>query len=95
VLPAAPGRAGCHYFVPITQSVAQPSPFPLKKNIITRKDIETAFQRGARAMTRTEAVEVLKSLGFGKSAAYEALSENGRFSTWLRFAPDGMITWAE
>jgi len=81
------------YFVPITQSVAQPSPFPLKKKVITRKDMETAFQHGARAMTRTEAVEVLKSMGFGKSAAYETLSVNGRFSAWLQFAPDGIITW--
>jgi hypothetical protein len=55
--------------------------------------METAFQRGAHAMTKTEAVEVLKSLGFGKSAAYDALLEDGRFSVWLQFAPDGIITW--
>jgi hypothetical protein len=35
----------------------------------------------------------LKSLGFGKSAAYEALAMNGRFAPWLQFAPDGIITW--
>lgn len=80
-------------FVPIAQSVAQIPSLPLKRNIITREDMADVFQRGARAMTRTEAVEVLKRLSFGKSAAYDALLENGRFSTWLQFAPDGIITW--
>jgi hypothetical protein len=37
----------------------------------------------------------LKNLGFGKSAAYAALTPAGRFSTWLQFAPDGIITWTE
>jgi hypothetical protein len=37
----------------------------------------------------------LKKLGFGKTAAYAALTPNGRFSTWLQFAPDGIITWTE
>jgi hypothetical protein len=35
----------------------------------------------------------LKKLGFGKTAAYDALSEDGRFSAWLQYAPDGIITW--
>jgi hypothetical protein len=85
------------FLVPITQSVEQSPQQPQfkKRNKILRKDMETAFQHGARAMTRTEAVEVLKSLGFGKSAAYEALSPNGRFSAWLHFAPDGIITWTD
>jgi hypothetical protein len=40
-----------------------------------------------------DAVKALKRLHFGKSAAYEALSPNGRFADWLQVAPDGIITW--
>jgi hypothetical protein len=54
----------------------------------------TVFHHGARALTRTAAVTALKGRGFGKSAAYDALSEDGRFAAWLQFAPDGIITWA-
>ncbi|HTX21603.1 MAG TPA: hypothetical protein VMD27_07085 [Candidatus Aquilonibacter sp.] len=53
------------------------------------------FQNGARALTRPEAVAALKKLGFSKSAAYAALTPDGRFSAWLQFAPDGVITWTE
>jgi hypothetical protein len=82
-------------FVPVTNSVTQPQSLPLKRNVITREDMADAFQHGARALTRMKAVEALKQLGFGKSAAYEALLENGRFSAWLQFAPDGIITWTD
>jgi len=51
------------------------------------------FHRGARSLTRKAAVAALKSLGFGKTAAYEALSADGRFVSWLQIAPDGTITW--
>jgi hypothetical protein len=44
-------------------------------------------------MTRGEAVAALQLLGFGKTAAYEALSADGRFAFLLQIAPDGMITW--
>ncbi len=53
--------------------------------------MEIIFQQGE--LNLTEAVSTLKGLGFGKSAAYEALSVNGQFSAWLKFAPDGMISW--
>jgi len=75
--------------IPVTQT----PPLPIKKKFVTREDLANAFQHGARALTRRAAVATLKNLGFGKTAAYEALLENGRFSTWLRFAPDGIITW--
>jgi hypothetical protein len=74
-------------------AVAQTTPPPIKRKIVTRQDMETIFQRGSRGLTRTAAVEALKSLGFGKTAAYSALSPDGRFSASLQFAPDGMITW--
>jgi DNA-binding SARP family transcriptional activator len=70
-------------------------PTPIKKPGITREDVATAFHHGARALTRTAAVAALKKLGFGKSAAYDALLEDGRFAAWLQFAPDGIITWTE
>jgi hypothetical protein len=67
------------------------SPSHFKRKRIRRKDMEIIFRRGE--LTLTEAVSALKSLGFGKSAAYEALSADGQFSAWLEFAPDGIITW--
>ncbi len=66
---------------------------PIKKKFVTREDLATVFQRGARALSRQNAVAALKNLCFGKTAAYDALSEDGRFSDWLDFAPDGIITW--
>jgi hypothetical protein len=68
-------------------------PLPAQKKFITREDMLTVFQRGTRALTRKAAVTALKALGFGKSAAYEALAMDGRFAPWLQFAPDGIITW--
>ena len=69
------------------------SPFPaqFKRKKIRRKNMEIIFRQGE--LNLTEAVSALKGLGFGKSAAYEALSVSGQFSAWLKFAPDGMISW--
>jgi hypothetical protein len=80
--------------VPAPQKiVTQAPPPPIKTKFITREDMATVFQRGARTLTRSGAVAALKRLGFGKSAAYEALLEDGHFASWLQFAPDGIITW--
>lgn len=80
--------------VPAPQKIAaQIPPLPIKKKFVTREDLAIIFHRGARGLTRTAAVAALKNLGFGKTAAYDALSEDGRFSAWLRFAPNGKITW--
>ncbi len=81
--------------VSLTKNVASAPPKPplKKRKIITREDMATAFQCGAPALTLKDAVAALKNLGFSKTAAYEALSPDGRFSTWLQFAPDGMIIW--
>jgi hypothetical protein len=90
-IPVSPPSA-----IPAMKIAAQvPLPPPIKKKFVTREDLASIFQRGARALTRTAAVAALKKIGFGKSAAYDALSENGRFSAWLQFAPDGIITWTE
>jgi len=75
--------------IPVTQAPPQ----PVKKKLVTREDLATVFQRGA--MTRTAAVAALKKIGFGKTAAYAALTPDGKFSAWLQFAPDGIITWTE
>ena len=81
--------------VAIPKIVTQALPSPTKKKFVTREDLAAVFQRGARALTRTAAVAALKKLGFGKTAAYAALTPNGRFSAWLQCAPDGIITWTE
>jgi hypothetical protein len=79
---------------PVTKIEVQAQPVaPLKRRQVTREDMAIIFQRGARALTRTEAVTALKALGFGHTAAYEALQQGGRFSTWLQFEPDAIITW--
>jgi hypothetical protein len=70
-----------------------PPPLPSKKPIIFREDIARIFHDGTRALYRKDAVAELQNLGFGKTAAYEALSTNGRFRAWLQIAPDGIITW--
>jgi hypothetical protein len=75
--------------------VSSPPPSPIKKKVVSREDMATVFQRGAKTLTRTAAVTALKSLGFGKTAAYAALSPDGRFSAWLHCAPDGIITWTD
>jgi len=72
-----------------------PPPPPVKKKFVTREDLANVFQRGTQSLTRTTAVAALKKIGFGKTAAYAALTPDGRFSAWLQFAPDGIITWAE
>jgi len=83
-------------FIPAMKIASQvPLPPPIKKKFVTRNDLATIFHRGAHALTRTAAVAALKKIGFGKTAAYAALTPDGRFSAWLRFAPDGIITWTE
>jgi hypothetical protein len=82
--------------VPVIKTVVQMTPPPpIKKKFVTRDDMANVFQHGARALNRTAAVEALKRLGFGKTAAYAALSPDGRFSSWLQSAPDGIITWSD
>ena len=75
-IPAAPK-------IPVPPTVAaakiQPEiPLPAQKRIISREDMAKIFNGGSR-LTRKSAVAVLKALGFGKTAAYEALATNGRF----------------
>jgi hypothetical protein len=72
-----------------------PPPPPTKMKVITPADVASVFHHGARALTRQAAVAALKSLGFGKTAAYDALSRSGRFADLLHFAPDGTITWTD
>jgi hypothetical protein len=79
--------------VPTIKSVAQVPPPPVKKKFVTREDLAIVFQRGARSLTRIATVAELKRLGFGKSAAYAALTPDGRFTSCLKFASDGIITW--
>jgi hypothetical protein len=37
----------------------------------------------------------IEKLGFGKTATYESLFPDGRFSAWLQYAPDEMIMLKE
>ena len=79
----------------VPKIVAQAPPPPVKKKFVTREDLAKVFQNGTRKLNRTAAVIGLKNLGFGKTAAYAALSPHGRFSVWLKYAPDGIITWSD
>jgi hypothetical protein len=94
--PQIPSPALVSAIAPHPKSITQASPPPpIKKSGVTREDVATVFHRGARPLTRTAAVAALRSLGFGRTAAYEALSPDGRFASRLQVAPDGTITWAD
>jgi hypothetical protein len=90
----APAAVPAAVIVPTIAKQAPP-PSPIKKKVVTRQDMATVFQRGAHTLTRTAAVAALKGLGFGKTAAYAALTPDGRFASWLQIAPDGIITWTD
>ena len=60
---------------------------------ITREHLAFIFLNGTRMLSRKASVAALKNLGFGRTAAYEALSQTGRFAPSLYYAPDGMMTW--
>lgn len=66
-----------------------------RRNLITREHMAAIFDQGKILLNRKTAAELLKELGFGKSAAYEALSPDGRFSAYLYDTPDGMISWED
>jgi hypothetical protein len=72
--------------------IAPEIPLPAQKKIISREDMTKIFNGGS-GLTRKSAVAALKAFGFSKTAAYKALATNGRFASWLQFAPDGIITW--
>jgi hypothetical protein len=55
--------------------------------------VAEALEYGEHAMTRTEAVATLQTLGFQKTAAYKALSPHGKFGELLEHTPDGLIAW--
>lgn len=86
-----PGSAGAN-----TPKIVPPDPQPpftdTRRNV-TREDLSAIFNTGSRTLSRTAAVAALKSLGFGKTAAYKALSMDGRFASLLKFAQDGTIAW--
>lgn len=73
--------------------IAPEIPLPAQKKTITRENMAEIFNHGGRKLDRKSAVAALKALGFGKSAAYEALLPDGRFAFWLQFALDGIIAW--
>ena len=78
--------------VPPEAQAAAPLPKAASRRI-TREDIAGALEYGARSVPRGEAVAALQALGFHKTAAYRALSANGRFAEFIEIAPDGLIEW--
>jgi hypothetical protein len=67
---------------------------PLReRRAVTREDMAAIFNHGVRHLTKRDAVIALEGRNFRKTAAYKALSQGGRFATWLQFSPDGVITW--
>ena len=90
--PPVPAVSAASAVLPIAGSLPVRQPVPGNGRTITREDLAAIFN-GARGLTRTAAVSALKAFGFGKTAAYDALSPDGRFSAWLRCSPDGIITW--
>ncbi len=60
---------------------------------ITREDVAEALGYGGRPVPRADAVAALQALGFKKTAAYKALSPEGRFADLLELSSDGSIEW--
>ena len=77
---------------PATVAAASSNP-PIQSKRIRGEDLAVALEYGGRSMTRQEAVAALRALGFGKTAAYKALSENGRFAELMGYTPDGLVEW--
>jgi hypothetical protein len=95
---SAPPMAEITFPAILTEEIPLPkdeTQFPArrKRKRITRENMAKAFRH--RKLYLTDAVAELKGLGFGHSAAYEALKPNGQFSASLQFSPDGIITWTE
>jgi len=97
ISPQAPKPAPVSAPVPASKPQVLPvAPAPIAQRTrreVMRADLATIFNNGTRALTRKAAVDALKVLGFGKTAAYKALSMDGRFARCLQFAPDGLISW--
>jgi hypothetical protein len=72
--------------------VSSSSPKPQSRKLM-REDLAEALAYGERALTRKEAIEALEALGFRKTAAYKALSGDGKFASLMTFSPDGLIEW--
>jgi outer membrane biosynthesis protein TonB len=71
-------------------------PVPMGSATVKRLTFEylaEALAYGSRPFTRKEAVSALESLGFRKTAAYKALSKDGKFSDMIAYTPDGLIQW--
>jgi hypothetical protein len=79
--------------VPLAETPAVPSNPPPQAKRVRREDVAEALAYGARSLTRTEAVTALQNLGFGKTAAYKALSPDGRFASLIRKSSDGLLEW--
>jgi hypothetical protein len=71
----------------------QQPPFTDNRPNVTPAHLTAIFNNGSRKLSRPAAVAALKSFGFGKTAAYKALSIDGRFASLLQFGPDGTIAW--
>ena len=79
---------------PIIPEKIQPEiPLPAQNKPITREEMAGIFN--GRGLTRKSAVAELENRGHSRTASYNALLENERFSAWLHFAPDGIITWKD
>ena len=84
--------------LPPPQPLPPPEPIlpkllKLKRRKITREDMAEVFEHGKWRLRRTQVVSKLVDLGFGKTAAYEALLPHGKFGQWLREEGDGQLSW--
>lgn len=77
---------------PATVPVVALNP-PSQAKRIRREDLAMVLEYGARCLTRQEAVTALQALGFRKTAAYKALSTEGRFAAMINTTEDGLVEW--
>lgn len=80
---------------PRARAKAPPPAPPATAKRITREDLADALAYGERRFTRKEAVAALEALGFRKTAAYKALSPDGKFADLIESTPDGLVEWRD
>lgn len=90
-LGAAPAPVPATNIATVAPSSAVTSRSPSRR--VTREDLAEALEYGTRSMLLGEAVAALQALGFGKTAAYKALSVEGKFCELLEHTQDGLVEW--
>lgn len=98
--PAGPDLPAYRDAVPSARSGPDLAPAPSRRRFtptrpICLEDVASVFAEAGGELTRKQAVDALKALGFGKTAAYDALKRGGRFSANMVDVGAGLLCWTD